>query len=174
MTDQIKTRQRLFRFTAILLAAPLLITFGCASMQQTTGQVTDEWSTQAKQQITSTTRINMAPFREHLVKLVGDIQFGLSSARPVYTRPYLGGPEAKAWIENMAQFRRNLARIIAYSGRVVGLANSMLDGPKRARALADFVDVVRPLERGDSKIKFEHTQENVGKILANVRKQDSL
>ena len=116
----------------------------------------------------------MGPFAEHLVKLVGDIQFGLSGVRPVYTRQYLGGPETKAWIETMTQFKRNLARIIAYSGRVVSLANSRLPGPKRAQALADFVDIVRPLEKGDSQIKFKHTGEDVDKVLEQIRRQESL
>ena len=94
MTANIPSRQRLIRFAAILLVAPLLVTFGCAGMRQTTNQVADEWSTQAKQSVTSTTRLNMAPFAEHLVKLVADIQFGLSGEKPVYTRQYLNGPEA--------------------------------------------------------------------------------
>jgi len=174
MTTNNPIRQGLYRLAAILFVVPLLVTVGCAGMQQTTTQVTDEWSTQAKQQITSTTRLNMAPFAEHLVKLVGDIQFGLSGERPVYTRQYLDGQEVAAWVETMDEFKRNLARIIAYSGRVVSLANSRLDGPKRAKALADFVDVVRPLEKGDSEIKFKYSEEEIQAILNNVRQQENL
>jgi len=174
MTATNPTRKRLIRLAAISLVVPLLATFGCAGMTKTTSKVADEWSDQAAATVTSTTRLNMAPFAEHLVKLVGDIQFGLSGERPVYTRQYLDGPEAMAWIETMDQFKRNLARIIAYSGRVVSLANSRLDGPKRAKALADFVDVVRPLERGDSELKFKYNEEEIQKILENVRKQENL
>jgi len=174
MSANTPIRQRLIRLAAILFVAPLLVTFGCAGMKKTTNQVTDEWTIQAKQQVVSTTRLNMAPFAEHLVKLVGDIQFGLSGERPVYTRQYLDGPEAMAWIDTMDEFKRNLARIIAYSGRVVSLANSRLDGPKRAKALADFVDVVRPLEKGDTKIKFKYKEEEIQQILDNVRQQENL
>lgn len=174
MTANNPTRQRFIRLTAILFVAPLLVTFGCAGMQQTTSQVYDEWGDQAKQQITSTTRLNMAPFAEHLVKLVADIQFGLSGERPIYTRQYLDGPKAAEFRESMDEFKRNMARIIAYSGRVISLAKSNLDGPKRAQALADFVDVVRPLEKGNSELTFKYTQEDVEKRLEAVRQQQTL
>lgn len=167
-------RKRLIRPVAILFVAPLLVTFGCAGMQSTTTQVADEWSTQAKQTVTSTTRLNMAPFAEHLVKLVADIQFGLSGERPVYTRQYLDGPEAAEFIESMDEFKRNLARIIAYSGRVISLARSNLDGPKRAKALADFVDMVRPLEKGNSELKFQYADEDIDRILEQIRQQPNL
>jgi len=116
----------------------------------------------------------MAPFAEHLVKLVADIQFGLSGQKPVFTRQYLDGPEAAEYIASMQEFKRNMARIIAYSGRVISLARSNLDGPKRAKALADFVDVVRPLEKGNTELKFQYTDEEVDKILENVRQQPNL
>lgn len=174
MTGNAKNWQHCYRLVAFLLMLPLIFTIGCAGLGKTTNQVADEWSATAKQQVTTTTRLNMAPFAQHLVTLVGDIQFGLSGVQPVYTRQYLKGPETAEFIESMAQFKRNLARIIAYSGRVVSLARSNLPGPKRAQALADFVDVVRPLERGDSEIKFKYTEEDTVKILDQVRQQENL
>jgi hypothetical protein len=158
----------------LLLIAPLIATVGCAGMTQTTTKVAGEWSDQAVATVSSTTRLNMAPFAEHLVKLVADIQFGLSGEKPVYTRQYLDGPEAAEFLESMQEFKRNMARIIAYSGRVISLARSNLDGPKRAKALADFVDVVRPLERGNSELKYSYNDEDIDKILEQVRQQQDL
>ena len=80
----------------------------------------------------------------------------------------------KSHSDSPLRLARNLARIIAYSGRVISLARSNLPGPKRAVALADFVDVVRPIEKGNSEIKFKYTNEDVDKILEGVRKQESL
>jgi len=174
MSANTPIRQCLIRLAAILFVAPLLVTFGCTGMQRTTTKMADEWSDQAAATVTSTTRLNMEPFAEHLVKLVADIQFGLSGQKPVYTRQYLDGPEAAEYIESMAEFKRNMARIIAYSGRVISLARSNLDGPKRAKALADFVDVVRPLERGNSELKFAYTDEDIDKILEQIRQQPNL
>jgi len=65
----------------------------------------------------------------------------------------------------MDEFKRNLARVIAYSGRVVSLANSRLDGPRRAKALADFVDIIRPLEKGTSELQFKYSEEEIQEIL---------
>jgi len=172
MNDQ--TRTRFFRIAACLFVIPLFVTVGCAGMTQTTTKVAGEWSDQATATVSSTTRLNMAPFAEHLVKLVADIQFGLSGQEPVYTRQYLDGPEAAEFMGSMREFKRNMARIIAYSGRVISLARSNLDGPKRAKALADFVDVVRPLEKGNSELKFAYTDEDVDKILEQVRQQPDL
>jgi hypothetical protein len=172
MNDQ--TRTRFFRIAACLFVIPLFVTVGCAGMTQTTTKVAGEWSDQASATVSSTTRLNMAPFAEHLVKLVADIQFGLSGQKPVYTRQYMDGPEAAEFMTSMQEFKRNMARIIAYSGRVISLARSNLDGPKRAKALADFVDVVRPMEKGNSEFKFPYTDEDVDKILENVRQQPNL
>ena len=52
----------------------------------------------------------MAPFAEHLVKLVADIQFGLSGQKPVYTRQYLNGPEAAEYIGVHHNTLRNWGR----------------------------------------------------------------
>ncbi len=174
MTATPKMHRQFIRCSAILFVLPLLLTIGCAGMKNTTSQVADEWSDQAKHAVTSTTRLNMAPFAEHLVKLVADIQFGLSGARPVYTRQYLDGPETAEFVTSMREFKRNMARIIAYSGRVISLAKSNLDGPARAKALAEFVNVVRPLEKGNSELKFKYTEEDVEKMLEQVSKQETL
>jgi len=174
MTGETTRRKHIFRMGTVLVIAAFILPIGCAGMGQTTTKVADEWSDQAVATVTSTTRLNMAPFAEHLVKLVADIQFGLSGEKPVYTRQYLDGPEAEEFRESMHEFKRNMARIIAYSGRVISLARSRLDGPKRAKALADFVDVVRPMEKGNSELKFQYTSEDVDKILENVRQQPDL
>jgi len=174
MSGATAKQQLLLRLATLLAATSVVFSAGCANMQKTTSQVADEWSDDARAAVTPTTRLNMAPFAQHLVKLIADIQFGLSGVKPVYTRQYLDGPEAAEFIESMQEFKRNLARIIAYSGRVISLARSNLDGPKRANALADFVDVVRPLERGNSDIKFKYTEEDLQNILARIRKQENL
>jgi hypothetical protein len=174
MNGRVTKRQYFIRIAACLFVIPLFVTVGCAGMGKTTTKVADEWSDQAAATVSSTTRLNMAPFAEHLVTLVADIQFGLSGQKPVYTRQYLDGPEAAEFITSMQEFKRNMARIIAYSGRVISLARSNLDGPKRAEALANFVDVVRPLEKGNSKIKFAYKDEDIDKILEQIRQQPDL
>lgn len=174
MDKKNKKWQNYYRLVAFLLVTPLIFTIGCASVTKTTGKVANEWSDQAVATVTSTTKLNMAPFAEHLVKLVADIQFGLSGVEPVYTRQYLDGPEAAEFLGSMQEFKRNLARIIAYSGRVISLARSNLDGPKQAKALAEFVNVVRPLERGNSELKFKYTEGDVVKLLEQVEKQENL
>ena len=158
----------------LFLVLMVLFSVGCAQTQERTTKATAEWTEQAKTAFTGSTRLNMGPFAKQLVEFIGSVQFGMAGGEVVYTRPFLDGPEAMKWKTMMDQYKRNLAKIMAYSGRVVSLADSNLDGPGRAKALAEFIDIIRPLEPGDSKIEFKWTNEEIDAMVKAVGEQESL
>ena len=173
-SNQRKTMRSLIGVFLILMMA---VSFGCASVKKgttTAAETTDKYTAMAVSPFVSSTRLNMGPFAEQMVQFIGDVQFGMAGGKIVYTRPYLNGPKTEEYTEMMTQFRRNMGRILAYTGRVVSLAQSNLDGPGRAQALASFIEVIQPKEKDNSDFPFKYSPEEIDAIIASVGQQQTL
>ena len=82
----------LFVICSVLVTLP-----NCASVKSTSSTVVGQF--QSKQ------RINLSPFAEQLMNLIGDIQFGLNFRKPVYIQPYLETPEIQSIMQKFHLFK---------------------------------------------------------------------
>jgi hypothetical protein len=118
--------------------------------------------------------MNLAPFAENTIAMTGDINYGLWQARPVYLRPHIEGPEVQNYAEKWAKIRRVLNGIVAYSVEVVTLSESLLDGPERAVALANFLELMLQPVLEEPRPELHLTPEQILDIIASVRQQEKL
>jgi hypothetical protein len=119
----------------------------------------------------STQRPDLSPYAENIIKITGDIQYGLSQSQAIYLREYLEGPKVKNLDEYQDKVRGVMRSIIAYSIEVVTLGNTKMKDRERSQKLADYLDrLLRPvLQKPDSKLDF--TDAELDTVLINVRKQ---
>ena len=119
----------------------------------------------------STTRPDLSPYAENILKITADIQYGLSQSQAIYLREYLDGPKVKNMEEYGIKVRRVMRGIIAYSIEVVTLGNTKMKERERSQKLADYLDqLLRPmLEKPESNLDF--TDAELDTVLINVRKQ---
>lgn len=150
----------------LMIAVILLFFSACGVVKKTSETVSDPFK--------SKKRLNLSPFAEQLSSLIGDIQFGFKTKQPIYIERFLDIPEVVEYREMFKQFRFNASKLLAYSARVITLAQSDMTGPERANALADYINELRPLEKTPMNVKFTLTPEKSEEILNDVRKQENL
>ena len=94
----------------------MLLQIGCAAFQ-------------------SQKRINLAPFAENAVSIVSDIEYGLSKARAVHIRPFIGGEAAEAYRMQWNRINRYLRGIVAYSVQIVTISESGISDTEKSVSL---------------------------------------
>ena len=119
-------------------------------------------------------RVNLTPFAENTIAMTSDINYGLWEARPVYLRPHVNGPEVQKYAEKWGKIHRVLNGIVAYSVEVVTLSESLLNGPERAVALADFLERMLQPVLEEPKPELHLTSEQLLEIIETVREQEKL
>jgi len=148
--------------TRIVLLVVLIGVSGCSTVKKTTDPF------KSKQ------RINLAPFVEQLTTLVGDIQFGLKQKQPIYIQPFIDTPEVSELKDQYNQFRKNTANILAYTARVITLAQSGLPQSEQVNLLVDFIYDLRPVVLPPAPVEFSMPEEQIDEILESTRQQETL
>ena len=135
---------------------------GCSAVKKTT------------EPFKSKQRVNLAPLVEQLTSLVGDMQFGLRQKEPVYIRPFIDTQEVKELKEQFILFRKNTANVLAYTARVITLAQSNKSQTERVEALVDFIYDLRPAIDPQTQVEFTMSDEQIQEILEKTREQETL
>jgi hypothetical protein len=149
---------------ACMALAALVV--GCAQFQKASDTATKPFK--------STRLIDLGPFADHLMAMVGDVQFGLNRARAAHILPYADGPEIERYRRMWDELQKNLSKMLAYSARVVSVSESPLNGPEQAAELARVIESLRPLEAGSTAAQFGMTDQDIRRTMVTIRYQQSL
>lgn len=119
----------------------------------------------------STQRADLSPYAENIIKLSGNINYGLTQAEAIHIREYLDGPKVKSLKEYGKKTRSMMRGIIAYSIEIVTLGNTKMKDSKRSQKLADYLaNLLHPiLAKPNSRLDFASAE--LDTVLKNVRKQ---
>jgi hypothetical protein len=125
--------------------------------------------------VTSTQKVDFAPFAENTISLAADIEYGLTeTSRSIHLREYWDTPAVVAHRKEWEKVRVLMKGVVAYSVEVTTLGNSTLSGPARARALADFLDpLARPVITRPG-TRFRITAAGLDSMLVDIREQKKL
>jgi len=128
--------------------------------------------------IRPTKRLDLAPFAENTISLATEIEYGVTeSSNFVNLRVIWNDPVLVAHREEWDKIRALLKGVVAYSVELTTLGNSTLNGPERARALADFLDpLARPVLEADRRrvASLGISPAKMDSILADIRVQKDL
>lgn len=124
--------------------------------------------TTVKKTFVSQKVVNLEPFVEQLVTLIGNIQFG-TDIRAVYLESYLDIPEVAELRAMSDQFKFNCGKIISYSSKVISLAQSNLPDMEKNEILVDFMESLRPFQQEPIQIEFGMTADEVERVMAEAR-----
>jgi hypothetical protein len=117
-------------------------------------------------------KINLAPFAENAVSIVSEVEYGLSQARAIHIRPFLGGPATIEYQDQWNKMGRFLRGIVAYSVQIVTISQSDMSDKKKAAALSEYMaGLVGPVFE-DPELGFKITRAEYSKIVENIRNQD--
>jgi hypothetical protein len=150
----------------LALAVATLMVSGCSQIQKTTGAATKPFQ--------STQQLDLEPFAEQLFVMVGDIQFGLNRTRVTHLIPYTSSTEVEDYRQTWEVMQENLDKILAYSGRVVSLSESRINGNEKAADLSRFIDQIRPLESAQLDVTFGMSEQDIRQLILAIRYQESL
>ncbi len=137
----------------LLITAISLLSSGCAAFQ-------------------SQKKINLAPFAENAVSIVSEVEYGLSQARAIRTRPFIGGPATIEYQEQWNTMGRFLRGIVAYSVQVATISQSDMSDKKKAAALSEYMAGLAGPVFEDPELGFKITREDFSTIVENIRNQD--
>ncbi len=137
----------------ITVAAGTIFQIGCAAFQ-------------------SQKKINLAPFAENAVSIVSEVEYGLSQARAIHIRPFIGGPASQEYREQWTKMSRFLRGIVAYSVQIVTISQSDMSDSKKASMLADFVQGLAVPIFEDPSLGFKISRGEFSTMVANIRKQN--
>lgn len=138
---------------SLLITAISLLSSGCAAFQ-------------------SHKKINLAPFAENAVSIVSEVEYGLSQARAIRTRPFIGGPATIEYQEQWNTMGRFLRGIVAYSVQVATISQSDMSDKKKAAALSEYMAGLAGPVFEDPELGFKITREDFSTIVENIRNQD--
>jgi hypothetical protein len=117
-------------------------------------------------------RVNLAPFAENAVSIVSEVEYGLSQARAIHIRPFIGGPASQAYRTQWNLMGRVLKGIVAYSVQIVTISQSDMSESKKAGMLADYIESLAiPIYEYPS-IGFALSRNEFTSIVQNIRNQD--
>jgi hypothetical protein len=122
--------------------------------------------------------MDLAPFAENTISLATEIDYGITeSSNLVNLRVIWNDPALVAHRKEWEKIRALLKGVVAYSVELTTLGNSTLNGPERARALADFLDpLARPVLEADRRkvARLGITPAKMDSILSDIRVQKDL
>jgi len=128
--------------------------------------------------IRPTKRLDLAPFAENTISLATEIDYGVTeSSNFVNLRVIWNDPVLAAHRMEWEKIRALLKGVVAYSVELTTLGNSTLDGPERARALADFLEpLARPVLESDRNAiaRLGITPAKMDSVLLDIRGQKDL
>lgn len=138
---------------SLFLIMIIVFNFGCAAFQ-------------------SSKRVNLAPFAENAVSIVSEVEYGLSQARAIHVRPFIGGPASQAYRDQWVKMGRFLKGIVAYSVQIVTISQSDMSDSKRAGKLADYLESLTTAIFADPSLGFRISRADFNSIVENIRAQD--
>jgi hypothetical protein len=116
-------------------------------------------------------RLDLTPFAENMVSLVGDVQYTINQSQAVYIRDYLDGPKVQELMLFGNKTRTLLRAAIAYAVQLVTLTQANMTDQERAVELADYLDdLLRPVFQAPAS-RLELTETDLDTVLRNVRQQ---
>lgn len=121
----------------------------------------------------STKKINIAPFAENAVSIVGEIEYGLSKGRAIHIRSFIDGPNVQEYEKTWQKLSMFLKGIVAYSIKVVTISISDLDENKKANMLADYLEKLAVNIFDEPDVGFEMTQTQYNNSIENIRKAET-
>jgi len=128
--------------------------------------------------IRPTEHLDLAPFAENTISLAAEIEYGVTeSSNLVNLRVIWNDPALVAHRKEWEKVRALMKGVVAYSVELTTLGNSTLNGPERARALADFLEpLARPVLEADRRrvARLGITPAKMDSILADIRVQKDL
>jgi len=141
-------------FFSLLIIAITILSSGCAAFQPQK-------------------KINLAPFAENAVSIVSEVEYGLSQARAIHTRPFIGGPATIEYQDQWNKMGRFLRGIVAYSVQIVTISQSDMSDKKKAASLSEYMAGLTSPVFEDPELGFNIGQEEFSKIVENIRNQDN-
>jgi len=117
-------------------------------------------------------KVNLAPFAENAVSIVSEVEYGLSQARAIHVRPFLGGPATVEYKEEWNKMGRFLRGIVGYSIQVVTISQSDMSDKKKAGMLSDYIGSLATPIFSDPALGFKISREEFTSITENIRNQD--
>jgi hypothetical protein len=118
-------------------------------------------------------KINLAPFAENAVSIVSEVEYGLSQARAIHTRPFIGGPATIEYQEQWNKMGRFLRGIVAYSVQIVTISQSDMSDSKKAAALSEYMAGLTGPVFEDPELGFKISREEFSMVVDNIRNQDN-
>jgi hypothetical protein len=116
-------------------------------------------------------KINLAPFAENAVSIVSEVEYGLSQARAIHIRPFIGGPATIEYQEQWNRMGRILRGIVAYSVQIVTISQSDMSDKEKAAALSDYMAGLAAPILDDPEIGLTLTREEFSIAVENIRNQ---
>jgi hypothetical protein len=117
-------------------------------------------------------RLDMGPFGENTVQMVGEMQKFNRPAPWVYLKKYQGHPAVMAVGPKLVALRTLMRGVAYYSMQVVALNESKLSEQKKLRELSRYLEsAVRPLVPEDPDSTF--SQEDLDAVAREVRSRES-
>jgi hypothetical protein len=127
--------------------------------------------TTVKKTFVSEKVVNLEPFVEQLITLIGNIQFG-TEVRTVYLESYLDIPDVVEVVAMSDQFKFNCGKIISYSSKVIALAQSDFTDMEKIEILVDFMESLRPFQKQPVMVEFGMSLDEVDRLIAEAGGQE--
>jgi hypothetical protein len=119
-------------------------------------------------------RLDMGPFGENTISMVGEMQKFNRPAPWVYLKKYQGHAKVGEILPTLVASRRLMAGVALYSMQITSLNESKLSEARRVRELARYLDeIVRPVLPVESGPEMVFSQEELDDVLKEVRKAET-
>jgi hypothetical protein len=119
-------------------------------------------------------RLDMGPFGENTIAMVGEMQKFNRPAPWVYLKKYQGHAKVGEILPTLVASRRLMAGVAFYSMQISSLNESRLSEARRVRELARYLDeIVRPVLPIESGAETTFSQEELDDVLKEVRRSET-
>jgi len=122
----------------------------------------------------SSRKLDIGPFGENAVSLMGDIQSVMTVKRPFYIKPYLQGQNIVDYRKTWDSLQKVLRGTVIYSTQIVSIAHSQLTEQRKAEEVALVVDQLLSPVVGSKDSGIKVTREELDKVLASIRTKTNL
>lgn len=123
----------------------------------------------------SSRKMDIGPFGENAMSLMGDVQSVMTMKRPFFTKPYMYGQNIEAYRKQWSDLQKVLRGIVMYSTQVVSIANAKISDKQRAEEMALIVNqMLTPVVEHKSTVVIKITREELDKVLADIRAKTNL
>jgi hypothetical protein len=119
-------------------------------------------------------RLDMGPFGENTISMVGEMQKFNRPAPWVYLKKYQGHAKVGEILPTQVASRRLMSGVALYSMQITSLNESRLSEPKRIQALARYLEeIVRPVLPTEAVPETAFSKEELDDVLKEVRKAET-